>query len=80
MFPGGCLPLDYWTIYIYMTIISNISSESTVPDAMKAKFYLDPLLEVEKNISLIFFFNLQQMTIAIRPSCWYQTFGPNGYV
>ena len=30
MFPGGCLPLPPWTIYIYMTIISNISSESTV--------------------------------------------------
>ena len=28
-----------------MTIISNISSESTVPNAMKAKFYLEPLLE-----------------------------------
>ena len=37
-----------WTIYIYMTIISNISSESTVPNAMKAKFYLEPLLEEEK--------------------------------
>ena len=29
MFPGGSLPRP-WTIYIYMTIISNISSESSV--------------------------------------------------
>ena len=37
-----------------MTIISNISSESTVPNAMKAKFYLEPLLEEEKKVCLIF--------------------------
>ena len=43
-----------WTIYIYMTIISNISSESTVPNAMKAKFYLEPLLEEEKKVCLNF--------------------------
>ena len=43
-----------WTIYIYMTIISNISSESTVPNAMKAKFYLEPLLEEEKKVYLNF--------------------------
>ena len=43
-----------WTIYIYMTIISNISSESTVPNAVKAKFYLEPLLEEEKKVCLIF--------------------------
>ena len=42
------------TIYIYMTIISNISSESTVPNAMKVKFYLEPLLEEEKKVSLNF--------------------------
>ena len=35
-----------------MTIISNISSESTVPNAMKAKFYLEPLLEEEKKVCL----------------------------
>ena len=67
-----------WTIYIDMTIISNISSESTVPNAMKAKFYLEPLLEEEKKVCLILFLNLQQMTIVIRHSCWYQNFGPNG--
>ena len=44
-----------WTIYIYMTIISNTSSESTVPNAMKAKLYLDPLLEEEKKVCLNFF-------------------------
>ena len=43
-----------WTLYIYMTIISNISSESTVPNAMKAKFHLEPLLEDEKKVCLIF--------------------------
>ena len=37
-----------------MTIISNISSESTVPNAMKAKFYLEPLLEEEKKVCLNF--------------------------
>ena len=37
-----------------MTIISNISSESTVPNAMKVKFYLEPLLEEEKKVSLNF--------------------------
>ena len=45
--PRG-LSAPAWTLYIYMTIISNISSESTVPNAMKAKFYLEPLLEEEK--------------------------------
>ena len=25
-----------------------------------------------------FFSNLQQMTIVMRPSCWHQSFGPNG--
>ena len=30
MFPEGCLPLPLDYIYIYITIISNISSESTV--------------------------------------------------
>ena len=43
-----------WTIYIYMTINSNISSESTVQNAMKAKFYLEPLLEEEKKVCLNF--------------------------
>ena len=43
-----------WTIYIYMTIISNISSESTVPNAMKVKFYLEPFLEEEKKVCLNF--------------------------
>ena len=47
-----CPCLDY--IHIYMTIISNISSESTVPNAMKAKFYLEPLLEEEKKVCLNF--------------------------
>ena len=37
-----------------MTIISNISSESTVPNAMKANFYLEPLLEEEKKVCLNF--------------------------
>ena len=37
-----------------MTIISNISSESTVPNAMKTKFYLEPLLEEEKKVCLNF--------------------------
>ena len=50
MFSGGCLPLPLDYIHIYMTIISKISSESTVPNAMKAKFYLEPLLEEEKKV------------------------------
>ena len=54
MFPGGCLPLPLDTLHIYMTIISNISSESTMPNAMKAKFYLEPLLEEEKKVCLNF--------------------------
>ena len=37
-----------------MSIISNISSEGTVPNAMKAKFYLEPLLEEEKKVCLNF--------------------------
>ena len=37
-----------------MTIISNISSESIVPNAMKAKFYLEPFLEEEKKVCLNF--------------------------
>ena len=37
-----------------MTIISNISSESIVPNAMKVKFYLKPLLEEEKKVCLNF--------------------------
>ena len=51
--PRG-LSAPAWTIYIYMTIISNISSESTVSNAMKAKFYLEPLLEEEKKVCLNF--------------------------
>ena len=51
--PRG-LSAPAWTIYIYMTIISNISSESTLPNAMKAKFYLEPLLEEEKKVCLNF--------------------------
>ena len=37
-------------LYTYMTIISNISSESTVPNAMKVQFYLEPLLKEEKKV------------------------------
>ena len=37
-----------------MTINSNVSSKSTVPNAMKAKFYLEPLLEEEKKVCLNF--------------------------
>ena len=54
MFLTKNVPKCPWTIYIYMTIISNISSESTVPNAMKAKFYLEPLLEEEKKVCLNF--------------------------
>ena len=46
--PMGVVCPCPWSIYKYMTIISNISSESTVPNAIKAKFYLEPLLEEEK--------------------------------
>ena len=62
MFPGVVCPSP-WTIYIYMTIISNISSESTVSNAMKAKFYLEPLLEEEKNVCLNFQGHMAAMPI-----------------
>ena len=52
-----------WTILIYMSIISNISSESTVPNAMKAKCYLEPLLEEEKKVCLNFQGHMAKMTV-----------------
>ena len=33
---------------------------------------------IKSEVEKILFLNLQQMTIVMRLSCWYQNFGPNG--